>query len=79
MAGFFALTECKSNHNEELDFETLKMIDTIVRNEIKLLTIELDSLCEQKMDSLIGLAMDSIKDLRIEEILEILRDQNTYD
>jgi hypothetical protein len=76
VVGITILSQCHSTPDGEFDFDTQRMIDTIVRNEKRILEVEMDSICALRMDSLVGIAIDSVKEIRISEILDILSEES---
>jgi hypothetical protein len=57
---------------EPLDRKTMRMIDTLATKEIRVLRVELDSLCDLNFDMYVQYYVDSILDVRREEIKKLI-------
>lgn len=52
-----------------------KLIDTLYKEKIKLVKIELDSICDKEFDANVNHAVDSILAIRLKDIEELINRQ----
>ena len=57
----------------EIDRKTRRVIDTLAEKQIKILRIEMDSLCTLNFDKYVQEYVDSIRVVRIEEIKRMMK------
>lgn len=70
---FFLSLFCSCGKDEvKMTPKIKKHIDTTYRNELRILTPALDSICDLRFDSLVSAAKDSILKIRLEERKEKL-------
>lgn len=67
LASLLYLTACEERP-QELSFSERSTADSIYREELKILRVKVDSLCQQRQDSTTRAAIDSLYDVRLEEI-----------
>ena len=69
--GLQLLPGCEKR-TEPLDRKTMRMIDTLATKEIRVLRVELDSLCDLNFDTYVQYYVDSILEVRREEIKKLI-------
>jgi len=71
LSGIFSTSCLTDNTAEEIAFQ--QAVDTVYNRALKTYTLELDSICESRMEGMIQSNMDSIKTLRLQEIEELIK------